>query len=156
MFNVKAEISQSGDWNLQSLQNEIDKFAGQIKIGYFGHQPITDGTPNSITMVELATIHEYGLGHVPERSFLRASLIANQTRYSNIIKAKMLDILNERSSALQFKQKLGELAVKDVKEYVLTGSFKPLKPATIKRKRSSRPLIHTGRLRQSVTYQVEK
>ena len=43
-----------------------------------------------------------------------------------------------------------------MKNTFTTGSFTPNKPATIKRKGSSRPLIDTGHLRQSITSKVVK
>ena len=41
-----------------------------------------------------------------------------------------------------------------VKRKFRTGPFKPLKPSTIRRKGSSRPMIDTGRLRNSITHRI--
>jgi hypothetical protein len=45
-------------------------------------------------------------------------------------------------------------AAADVQAYMVNGKFAPLKAKTIKRKGSSKPLIDTGQLRQSITYRV--
>jgi hypothetical protein len=49
---------------------------------------------------------------------------------------------------------MGLAAENAVKRKILTGKFAPLKPATIKRKGHSKPLIDTGQLYDSITSQV--
>ncbi|WP_252715295.1 hypothetical protein [Acinetobacter junii] len=55
---------------------------------------------------------------------------------------------------MKIKQILGMQAAADVQMYMVNGKFAPLKAKTIKRKGSSKPLIDTGQLRQSITYKV--
>lgn len=43
-----------------------------------------------------------------------------------------------------------------VKKKIKNGPFVPLSPATINRKGSSKPLIDTGHLRQSIRYIIDK
>ena len=50
--------------------------------------------------------------------------------------------------------KIGQLAAGDVKRIIAAGGFVENAAETILRKGSSKPLINTGQLRQSVTYQV--
>jgi hypothetical protein len=52
-------------------------------------------------------------------------------------------------------ERLGVVATGEVKREFVVGSFVPLKPETIRRKKSSRPLIHTGQLRQSINYVLD-
>ena len=48
----------------------------------------------------------------------------------------------------------GVIGVRAVQDKIMTGPFAPLQPRTIARKKSSRPLIDTGQLRQAVSYVV--
>jgi hypothetical protein len=52
-------------------------------------------------------------------------------------------------------QRLGIEAQGDVQMSIVSGGWAPNSPVTVKMKGSSRPLIDTGAMRQSVTYVVE-
>lgn len=153
MFKVK--IKQSGGWLNRQIDKQLKQFAGKVSIGVFSQQSIVQG---KINLAELATVHEYGSTkrNIPQRSFLQASLSQNAERYRTLIRSQMWQVVQLKASPMQVKHLLGMRAVADVQNYMVTATFTPLKPATIKRKRSSRPLIDTGRLRQSITYKVDK
>jgi hypothetical protein len=50
---------------------------------------------------------------------------------------------------------MGNFLVGAVRKQIRNGHFVPLKPATIRRKGSSKPLIDTGQMMNGVTYVVE-
>jgi len=57
------------------------------------------------------------------------------------------------------KQALKELGIyqKDLVQQTITeGDFEPNAPSTIRKKRSDKPLIDTGRMRQSVNYVIKE
>lgn len=111
-----------------------------------------DGSPN-INTATLAMIHEFGLG-VPERSFLRATILQQSGKYSKILSESIpSDIANGETSYNAYS-KLGLVAQTDIQDYMVKGSFAALAPATIKRKRSSKPLNDTGALRGSIGYEI--
>ena len=64
--------------------------------------------------------------------------------------------MNGKVSPFDGLSKLGVSYEGEMKKTFLVGQFIPNKPATIKRKGSSRPLIDTGHLRQSITSKVVK
>lgn len=149
MSKLRIKTKRKGNWNVEPINQA---FKGAVKVGFFG----SEAHPKAkLTIVELAGIHEFGTGHIPERSFLRASIVQNQAKYGKYLESKLKPLLSQQLTPTVFKQGLGLLASTDVQNYIAQGRFAPLSPETIKRKRSSRPLIDTGRLRQSVTYQVE-
>ena len=51
---------------------------------------------------------------------------------------------------------LGTQAMNDVKFRIVSGSYAPLNPKTIKAKGSSKPLIDDGHYKNSITYRVDK
>ena len=51
-------------------------------------------------------------------------------------------------------EQLGAMAVGEVQKYVTELDTPPNAPSTIRQKGSSNPLINTGALRQSITYEV--
>ena len=104
----------------------------------------------------IAAIHEFGDDdhNIPERSFLRAGINASK---KDIIKlyAKQLPLVVQGRIALKSIQHfVGELVVGNITQRIADGIPPPLKPETVRRKKSSKPLIDTGHLRQSITYEV--
>jgi len=110
-----------------------------------------------ISLVELAAVHEFGSPSrgIPERSFIRAPLtdsLVIQTLITKLCKGSVLG----RCSYADALEILGAKAAAHVKNYTKSGAspHKALKQATVNRKKSSRPLVDTGQLVNSVSYQV--
>ena len=134
------------------------RYTAKVSVGYFGneqHRPsITSGSPNPITMNSLAAIHELGLG-VPKRAFIEPALQQNRNKHIKYAGRQITPIIRRRQSLNNAWQGLGVMAVADVQKYMVTATFTPLAPAIIRRKGSSKPLIDTGQMRQSITYRVK-
>lgn len=134
----------------------------KIEVGYFGnamHKPsITDGSDgqkeSSISIKDLAAIHELGLG-VPKRAFVGPALKKNRLKYIKYIGKQLTPIVRRRQTMNAAWQTVGMMAVADVQEYMITAKFTPLAASTIARKGSSKPLIDTGQMRQAITYRVK-
>jgi hypothetical protein len=145
---------------LDRIRSVARRYTTKIEVGYFGnamHKPsITEGksTPTPIALKDLAAIHELGLG-VPKRAFIAPSLKKNRVKYLKYAGKQITPVIRGKKSLNVAWQGLGLMAVADIQEYMVTASFTPLDPKTIKRKGSSKPLIDTGQLRQSITYRVK-
>lgn len=112
-----------------------------------------DGT--SILMVGAS--HEYGLG-VPRRSFLRVPMQVKKNQINFAIKGAFKSILKGGDAILNLN-KVGLIAQNISKSSFETqgfGKWKKLSKKTELEKGSSKILIDTGRLVQSVTYWVDK
>ncbi|QXF35240.1 hypothetical protein CE143_20230 [Photorhabdus luminescens] len=91
---------------------------------------------------------------IPERSFLRSTFNEKKGDYAkDLTKGIQSELLNDGDLVKAF-EKLGEKVVGDVKAKILSGVEPALSPKTIRRKGSSKPLIDTGQLLQSITYEV--
>lgn len=110
----------------------------------------------SITVGEIAEIHEFGLG-VPERSWLRSWCDAKQEMIARDAADALRQVILGK---LTRDRALGILCVKwvgDLQEWFSSGNIQPpLNDDTIKRKGSSTPLIDTGQLRSAITAIAEK
>lgn len=94
-------------------------------------------------------------GPIPPRPFLANSMRANRSKYKSAMRAGARDAFLGGTSLKTIVQKLGILAQGDIQSEITTLSSPPNSPITIKRKGSSNPLIDTGQMRQSVTWQVK-
>lgn len=105
--------------------------------------------PSGLPLSELGAIHEFGLGEIPERSFLRGAVI-NGTKEIK----KNFEILAKNSldgaSATNSMEKFALFGQGLVQEYISEGTknFTPLD--TPRKDGSSNPLNDTGALRQGI------
>lgn len=111
-----------------------------------------DGTPVAM----IAAVHEFGSPSqgIPERSFLRVAVQRNRQKYVRLNRINLVKMLRGQATVDQALGQLGEMAKGDVQTEIRSGDFAPLKPATIKRKGSSRPLIDTGQMVQSIAWEL--
>nr|DAV19923.1 MAG TPA: virion morphogenesis protein [Caudoviricetes sp.] len=103
----------------------------------------------------IAAIHEFGLGDMPQRSFLRSAYDENLPMIDKMIQRVANGAVFGLGTNAALNQ-LGNVVQGMVQRKIVDGPFVPNSPATIKRKKSSKPLIDTGHLRQSIRYVIER
>lgn len=119
----------------------------------------------SLSVVDIGTFHEYGGagGRPPRRSFLRDTIDERKRQYFAIVRLMKLEIASGKMDVLKALNILGEKIKSDVVQKISDGIPPDLAPETIARKNAvvgggnaSTPLIDTGQLRQSITYEVAR
>lgn len=103
----------------------------------------------------IAAIHEFGLDNMPQRSFLRSAYDENLPMIDKMIQRVANGAVFGLGTNAALNQ-LGNVVQGMVQRKIVDGPFVPNSPATIKRKKSSKPLIDTGHLRQSIRYVIER
>lgn len=103
----------------------------------------------------IAAIHEFGLGDMPQRSFLRSAYDENLPMIDKMIQRVANGAVFGLGTNAALNQ-LGNVVQGMVQRKIVDGPFVPNSPATIKRKKSSKPLIDTKHLRQSIRYVIER
>lgn len=154
------------DFGFKSLlSNMMDADGSAVFVGIRqakGAEVYPESDPSdAATMAEIATINEFGSPehHIPERSFLRATLDENEDRFQKRLGTALGEIITEPHAAERALGMLGEVAVGSVQARMAQGIAPALSPVTIaerarKGRPSTKPLIDTGRLRQSIEYEV--
>jgi hypothetical protein len=79
----------------------------------------------------------------------------HHAKYVAMAKRDAKAIWANRMTAEQSLNRIGIVAQGDVQMSIVSGNWVPNAPRTIARKKSSRPLIDTGAMRQAVTWIVE-
>lgn len=143
--------------NLKTLQQyEKELKEARKKAVYVGlpKGKASDTYENGETVIQVGAIHEFGMGRNPERSFLRVPFKKNEGRIKGLINKQFSLIFNGEADTVQSLNKIGILARNISVESFTDNDWPENTPATIERKGSSRPLIDTGALRQSITWVV--
>ena len=104
-----------------------------------------EGSDN-FNLASLAAVLEFGNENIPSRPFLRQTLAENQEKYT----ALFVKLFGSGVSIEQIYEQIALIAQGDVQQNIANGKWAANAPSTIKRKKSSKPLIDTGKLRQSV------
>jgi phage gpG-like protein len=141
----------------------LEALAGlELTIGVHGKdRERSKGDP--LTNPELAAVHEFGADFeqggrrvvIPARSFLRATVDEKGDAIGQVIDRAVDDVAELRKRAATAMSDIGLEIQGMIQQRIADGIGPPLQPATIKRKKSSKPLIDTGQLRQSITFVVK-
>ena len=140
----------TGGWD--RLTPEGEKFFRQIdelqdKEVFVGFQAGKVADDRGVDMAQIAMWNELGTSTAPSRPFLRKSVDEN---------AQQLKSITAGGTAEQSLKQIGVFGVGLVQEKIESGSYEPNAPSTIRRKKSDKPLIDTGKMRQSVKYVIRK
>jgi hypothetical protein len=157
MLDIRKELQQLGEY---SIKAGITEGAGE-----------KDG----VSVAEYAAWNEYGvpgkkkLWHIPPRPFIRGWVENNGAEIATTMERIYGQVATGKMDAETAAKRLGQFAQDGIKRYIMTGDFTPNSAITIsgskpdkngkqfiKGKGSSRPLIDTGTMRNSVRYEVIK
>lgn len=136
---------------MERLLNEIkDK---TVMVGYNG----TSGTEEDGTSIAyIAAWNEFGTIHIPSRPFMRDTVKNRKDEITKKAQRALWAEFARGGSAESVLNKIGIITKSALQREIRDGEFVPNAPETIARKGSSKPLIDTGRMRQSIIYEIRK
>lgn len=143
-------------WNrLVAAQKLIAQRKAYVKAGLLGGDK--DYRPGeAITNVQLGLVHEFGTDHVPERSWIRSTFEEKRAEYVELLKKLLVPVYEGKWGITRALGIVGARMASDQKKAVKTGAGipPPNAPSTIEAKGSSRPLVDTSAMINSVTWEV--
>jgi hypothetical protein len=153
------------DMGLNSIFQEIEKLKTMcVKVGVT--EDVGSQTVDGVTIAQYAGWNELGvLGppasqqgdgkwFIPPRPFIRGFADNKRERIA-LTMEKLAKLVSEgKMFAISAINRLGEYGQSGVKSYIRNGEFKSNADSTTARKGSSKPLIDTGTLRNSIRYQI--
>lgn len=147
---VVSDTSQQGLKALTTAINSISQKS--VYIGVIGNN---DGREGELNNAQLMAIHEFGTEHIPERAPIRKTMAKNGEDYGTKFEKGIASVLTGEKDADLLLNLIGAQVSGDVVGEIQSGVEPALSPQTIKRKGSDRPLIDTGALVQSISYEVK-
>lgn len=106
-------------------------------------------------IAERAFFNEYGTKTIPERSFMRTAFDENLPDINSTVDRLVAGVLGAKITAQTAASVLGERHQGQIKSNVKSGTFTANSQITIDRKFSSKPLIDTGEMLNSIRYEVK-
>lgn len=106
--------------------------------------------PDGTSVIMVGAVHEFGSPSrgIPQRSFLRSTVQEERRGYARIFKKLSIKIIKGQLTKKQALGIVGLTVQKDVQKKITDIKEPPLK------QREGNPLVDTGHLRQSITYEV--
>lgn len=130
-----------------------------VRVGILADTPkrTREGGSSKLSLVEVAAIHEFGApgAGIPQRSFIRATADERAGEIAAAQTALVEGVLAGKLEPAAAGERLGAVVAGMVQAKIASNIPPPLKPATVRRKRSSTALIDTGQMRSGVTWEVK-
>ncbi len=143
-------IDHSGR-KLRDIRKHI-KYA-YLEVGILRGQYKPDGDKPARYIAQVAAQNEYGHGRIPSRPFMRNAMRQHKRDIRRQLRNVAVSELQGKPPTSQMTR-LGLMSQNWVRSEITTLRTPPNAPVTIARKRSSNPLIDTGRMRQEIQFQV--
>lgn len=93
---------------------------------------------------------------IPARQFMKFAAEMWEREFPKVLKKFLPSVLGGTMSIDEFLTEIGKRARDAVKKAISDGDYAPLAPSTIAAKGSSTPLIDTGTMMRSVTFEVRR
>ena len=135
----------------------------RVRVGVLADAPKKTGTrtgkrgrqiQQAATLAEVAAAHEFGTDKIPQRSFIRATVDLKAAVIAAEQEKLAAQVMDSKITPEVAMERLGAAVQGMVQTRIAEGIGPALAPATVARKGSDKPLVDTGQLRSSVTYQV--
>ena len=139
------------DLGWKRIKRKMDFLDGkEIRAGVL---PSAGKGKKGVPIAEYATYNEYGTKKIPSRPFMATSADENKG-WSTSVKNAVKGIIDGAEVISQMNT-VGEKMKTDIKKNIGTYRFKPLKPATVKKKGHDIQLIDSGDLYDAIDFEVK-
>ena len=150
MADVEVKINNKG---LEKELALMQKMANaSVKIGI--QSDAGAHRESGANVVDIAIWNEFGTDKIPSRPFIRQCFADNQGLVEQHLQRIALNVANG-ADLQQALSRLGQWYQDKQKHTLRSYPWQPNSKATVKRKKSSKPLIDTAQLVNSIRYQVE-
>ena len=129
-----------------------------VLVGFPQGDPKASRAEGTMTNAALAALHNYGSSeqHIPPRPFMTEAMESaeNKQKIRILMLGGLRRVIVGRETVRGMLGKAGEFMVGAIKDSIRNGDWIPNKPRTIAVKGSSKPLIDTAQMMNSVSSKV--
>ncbi len=145
-----VRIEQSGD-GIKKIRKHLHDVS--LEVGILRGKYKSEGDEPARYVAQVAAQNEYGHGRIPSRPFMRNAM----RKHKKDIRKGLRRVARAETAAKPANiqmMRLGMAAQNWVRREITDLRTPPNAPMTIARKRSSNPLIDSGRMRQEIQFRV--
>lgn len=147
---VKVKINNKGLEKELELINKIGK--ASVKVGVQADAGVHSESGESL--VDIGIWNEYGTAHIPSRPFIRQTFEDNQQALAQYL-GRVVENVAKGDDLVQELSKFGQWYQDKQKKILKSYPWTPNAPSTRRSKKSSKPLVDTSQLVNSIRYKVE-
>ena len=159
MSTTKVTDTDRGAGELVKRLRALAQSTRRVKVGILSDAPkkARKGSAGKLSLLEVAIVHEFGApaANIPQRSFIRATI---DERAADIARLQRVVAQRVAMGKITEEQGLAQIGAKVagwIKARIADGIAPPLAESTVRRKKSTKPLVDTGQLRSAITHAVE-
>lgn len=163
MLSVNATTTESNPGMLKKLLDKMSKFAekgvvagfprGQLNTPHYEPEKPEDGP--GLSIIDVAIKNNFGIG-VPRRDFMTPATKKWKKFFDeSLIKIKK-ELESETVDVDKFLNMMGQKGADIISQEIIALRTPPNSPVTIARKGSSNPLVDSGDMSRSTTWQIRE
>lgn len=153
MVTIRTKVTLRRRGNLANHLAKIEK-------GVQGPKAVKVGFPKGkadADVVSIAIWNHFGTSRgIPARPFITIAMFKNRREIRAALRKIAKNTVDTGAPIAAQLPKLGTFGAGKIQDQIAANTPPPNAPSTIRQKGSSRTLIDTGRMRQSVTWEVDK
>lgn len=116
-----------------------------------GSEKASNTYDNGASVLDVAVWNQFGTSRIPARPFIDNAVTRIEEDKAGDGAEIARAVINAEISATKALKKIGQFAEKAIREAITDDVYEPNAPSTVRKKKSNKPLVNTGKLRQSVT-----
>lgn len=147
---VEVKILNKGLEKEQALMKKLEK--ASVKVGI--QSDAGKHKESGVDVVDIAVWNEFGTARTPSRPFIRQCFADNEQSVTQHL-GRILSVVAQGGNLDMELAKVGQWYQDRQKNTLKSYPWTPNAPSTRKRKKSSKPLIDTSQLINSIRYKVE-
>jgi hypothetical protein len=155
---LKLKVKRKGGASLDAALKKLEQVSKKPNLVKVGIPDSSINYPDGTNLLMVAAVNEFGSldGRIPERSYLRSTMINKRDVFKKFWRKYGADYLTGKIPPRDILELLGQLAQAEVQRQIRAIDDPPNALSTIEQKGSSKPLIDSGLLIQSIRYQVNE
>lgn len=147
---MKVTVNSTNGKGIKKLFNRLEK--GSVDVGILTGEGKHEDSDLSVATVGF--FNEFGTSTIPERSFIRSTINGKSKEIKKVAAAQYKLVLNGKISNEKGLGILGAFTAGLIQQTFTSNDWPDNTQSTINKKGSSRPLVDTGQLRQSISWKV--
>lgn len=151
MFNITVKVKKNTKV-LKDIEKKLIKASHDaVQVGFFDGKLHPSG---DMTIAEVAAIQEFGTREVPERPFMRTTIMKDREFVTYLENGISTIIWGVKPNAKQGLKGAGQVLAEAMKESVETWTTPINSRATVRRKGFNDPLVETGTMRENISWRL--